>query len=305
MSSKKDIYYQSRDNKTKIHAIVWFPDSKPKAVIQIAHGLTEYAERYDSVARFFNEQGFLVACADTLGHGQSVRSEEYRGYFGKYEYVIEDFNNLRKSVQKKYPDLPYIFWGHSMGSFFGRRYVQVYGEGLAACIFTGPGYIPNAGISNLVCDAIAWTRGGLYYSKFIDTTDMDHYNDRIPDAETYNDWLSRNKEAVAEYNADPLCQKTVIKINGYQQLGRCSYHEQMPKNIRKMPKDLPVYILCGSEDAVSKYGSAATIIAESMKKEGLTDVTLKIYEGLRHQLHQEPEKDMFFDDILSWINDRI
>ena len=302
--SKKDFYYLSADGKTKIHGAIWLPEQEPKAVLHVGHGMTEYVDSYDEIAKFLNGKGFVVAGIDNLGHGYSVYDETCYGYFGKYEYMIKDLHAVRKKVQAKFPELPYFYWGNSMSSFLGRRYIQLYSEGMAGAIFTGAGSIPQSIMSILICRAISLAHGGKYYSKFIDTVDMDHYCDRIPDAKTYYDWLSRSEDHVEKYINDPLCN-IKIKINGYLELGRCIHALQKPENIRKIPKDFPVIFMSGSEDPVGKYGQHPREITESMKKEGMTDVTCKIYEGLRHQLFWEPEADMFFDDLLNWIECRM
>ena len=101
--NKKDIYYPSTDGKTQIHAIVWEPDGKPKAILQIIHGMVEFIDRYDGFAKYLNEHGFLVAGEDHLGHGESVQSDEYHGYFGDEgnAHVIADIHHLRELLQKE------------------------------------------------------------------------------------------------------------------------------------------------------------------------------------------------------------
>lgn len=302
--SKNDFYFPSSDGQTKVHGSIWIPEKTPKAVIQIGHGMTEYVDKYDETARFLNEQGFVVAGIDNLGHGQSVVDKTYHGYFGKYEYMIKDIHTARKHIQKQYPQLPYFFWGNSLSSFLGRRYIQLYPEGMNGAIFTGAGSIPQSMVSIILCGTISLVKGGKYYSKFIDTVDMDHYCDRIPNAKTYYDWLTKDENYVKSYINDPLCQ-IKIKINGYLQMGRCIHALQKPANIRQIPKDFPVAFFSGSEDPVGKYGEHPREITKIMKKEGMTDISCTIYDGLRHQLFWEPEKEMFFNDLLNWVEERM
>ena len=105
---KKEVYYPSIDGKTKIHALRWEPDEKPKAILQIIHGMSEYIDRYDEFAAYLTEHGFIVVGEDHLGHGESVQSEEYYGYFGKdgNAWIIADIHQLRLMMVEEFPDLP-------------------------------------------------------------------------------------------------------------------------------------------------------------------------------------------------------
>lgn len=117
---KHDINYPSSDGKTQIHAIIWEPEDTPKAILQICHGMVDYADRYNDFAQHAADQGYYVVANDHLGHGASVVTDDQHGYFGHpngNECVIADIHTLRTMTQKKYPDLPYFFLGHSMGSF--------------------------------------------------------------------------------------------------------------------------------------------------------------------------------------------
>lgn len=299
---KKELYYPSADGVTKIHAALWTPDTEAKGIIQISHGMTEYINSYDFLAEILTEEGYIVAGNDHLGHGESVYDKEYYGFFGKYEYLLADVHHLRQKLEKDYPGLPYIFWGNSMGSFVGRRYIQLYGKGMKGALFTGPGSVPEAKISILICGFISLTRGKRFFSKFIDNKDS--YNDRIPDAKTKHDWLSQNEEYIKRYMADPY-NNIQIKINGYYELSRLVATLQEQKNVNLIPKDLPIYLLGGSEDAVGKYGQYILEINDSYQKAGIKDAKYKIYEGMRHQLFFEPDNAEFIGDVLSWLDEKM
>ena len=121
---KKNLTFLSCDTITDIHAVEWMPETEPRAVVQLIHGMVEYIERYDGFARFLNENGIIVVGHDHLGHGQSVRSIEDWGFISEMapaRSLVRDIHKLRRNTQKKYPDLPYIMLGHSMGSYLLRR----------------------------------------------------------------------------------------------------------------------------------------------------------------------------------------
>ena len=154
---KKNITYPSSDGKTMIHAVMWLPEGetvstvKPRAIVQLVHGMLEYIERYDAFAKFLTEQGFLVVGNDHLGHGQSVTSVENWGFIADAtdvnspaDFMIHDMNRLYLGVHKKFPNVPYFILGHSMGSYLLRRYLAYEGDRFAGAIVMGTGDLPNS-----------------------------------------------------------------------------------------------------------------------------------------------------------------
>ena len=131
MIIKKEYSFLSADKETKIHVIVWTPEKEVIGVVQIAHGMVEFIDRYDRFARFLNQHGYVVVGNDHLGHGKSVQNAEQLGFFresGGNEAVIADMRKLHVITRKHFPNVPYFLLGHSMGSFFTREYIEKYGS---------------------------------------------------------------------------------------------------------------------------------------------------------------------------------
>ena len=135
--------FLSKDGKTNIHAVKWMPDSgEYKAILQIAHGMVEYIERYEAFARFMTDNGYMVVGNDHLGHGESVVSKADWGYFMEdtpSDALVEDMNTLRSVVQKENKGVPYFMFGHSMGSYMLRKYLTLYNDDLRGVVFSGTG----------------------------------------------------------------------------------------------------------------------------------------------------------------------
>ena len=170
MAEKKEFNFPSSDGQTEIHSVVWLPESgKPRAVLQIAHGMMEFIERYEEFAEFMTKHGFLVAGHDHLGHGKSLCDREDLGYIAEKNgsgCLTADMHRLRIIAQKHNPDLPYFMLGHSMGSYLLRQYLTVHGEGLAGALILGTGSVPDGIVlfGMALAEALAKARGWRHRS---------------------------------------------------------------------------------------------------------------------------------------------
>lgn len=302
---KREFTFASRDGVTKIHAIEWNPEGKVKAVLQMCHGMVEYIDRYDAFARFLTEHGYYVVGHDHLGHGASVRSEEYHGYFHETrgnEYVIGDIHKLRVMTQKKYPDVPYFMLGHSMGSFLIRQYMELYGQNLAGVIVMGTGAQPAVvlGFGRMLCRIIAAFKGWNYRSSLVDNMAFGSYNKRFEPSRTDKDWLTKDEKIVDEYRDHPWCTFR-FTVNAYYHMFRGIQFLQNKKNIERIPKNLPLFLVAGADDPVGNFGKSVRAVSEIYKNCGIKDVELKLYETDRHEILNESDRETVYEDLLKWM----
>ena len=310
MVKKEDFYFDSRDGEHKIHAIKWIPDvEKPVCILQIVHGMAEYIDRYDEFAAFLAERGILVVGDDHLGHGKTVKPGELFGYFCEEDaptVLVRDEHRLKKIMQKQYEDVPYIFLGHSMGSFITRNYLLKYGAGLDGVMIMGTGMQPKPALMF----ALALTSfqkmvfGAEHVAKFINIASFGTYNKQIKSPKTPYDWLSRNEDNVRRYIKDPMCG-FVFTVNGFQTLFKLIYNLHDQEKLRKMPKNLPVFFLSGQEDPVGDYGKGVEQVYQSFKEIGMENVQMKLYPHDRHELINEVDREDVYGDIYRWILQRI
>ena len=165
MAKEEKFTFLSADGKTTISAVKWLPENgEYVAILQITHGMNEYVGRYKAFAEFLTENGFMVVGHDHLGHGDSVLSEEKRGYFAEEDpsdKLIEDMNQLRQIVQTQNKDVPYFMMGHSMGSYMLRKYLTKYNDNLRGAIIMGTGSVPDFQIGVLVLMVAGGIAGGI------------------------------------------------------------------------------------------------------------------------------------------------
>ena len=303
---KREFYYPSADGKTQIHAIAWEPE-EVRAVLQISHGMVEYIDRYDAFARYLTQSGFVVTGNDHLGHGASVTSDENHGFFAQPEpnrCVITDIHALRTMMQENYKDVPYFMLGHSMGSFLLRQYLTLYGEGLQGAVIMGTGAQPQGVLTaaRLLCRILALFHGWHYRSKLVNNMALGSYNRTFEPARTPNDWLSKNTASVDAYCADPWCTY-VFTVNGYYQLFTAI--EAAQKNAGRIPKELPLLVTSGENDPVGGFGKDVRAVYEGYCKDGIRDVTLKLYPNDRHEILNETDRDQVYADLLGWLMARM
>lgn len=304
---KKEFYFDSRDGENKIHAVRWMPDSQSTVacVVQVVHGMAEYAERYEEFAGYMTDRGIVVTGEDHLGHGKSVGEKGKYGYFCEQDpatVLVRDVHRLKKMTQELYPEVPYVILGHSMGSFITRNYMFRYGSGIAAAVLMGTGMQP---VAALKCSAAAARIqkvfcGSDHVSRLIDKLAFGGYNKRIEDARTSFDWLSRDPERVERYIADPMCG-FVFTVNGFSALFELIARLHRRENLEQIPKSLPVYMVSGTGDPVGGYGKGVQKAYDSLKEAGLENVELKLYEGGRHELMNETNRAEIMQDIYEWL----
>ena len=305
---KQEFYYPSKDGLTQIHAIEWIPEGEVRAILQIAHGMVEFIDRYDRYASFMASKGFYVVGNDHLGHGKSVTDESQLGYFAKHDgnfCVLGDMQQLREDTRKKYPGVPYFILGHSMGSFLARQFIEKFGEGLAGAIIMGTAYQQPATLDLAIglTAVFQQARGGHYRSDTINNMALGSYNAAFEPGRTKNDWLTKDEAIVDAYTANPLNQ-FVFTVNGYYNLFRGLRYAEREQNINKIPKDLPILVVSGGKDPVGEFGKGPRIVAQTYQKCGIQDVTLKLYPDDRHEILNELDKETVYQDLLQWIEAR-
>ncbi|WP_300800748.1 alpha/beta fold hydrolase [uncultured Acetatifactor sp.] len=308
---KEEFYFDSRDGKSRIHAVRYRPEDtgQVRCVLQVVHGMAEYAERYEEFAAYLVERGFVVTGDDHLGHGKSVGQGGKQGYFCEQDpatVLVRDVHRLKKLTEELYPGVPYVLMGHSMGSFITRNYLCRYGTGISGAVIMGTGMQPKAvldmarlvaGIQKLFC-------GSGHVSRLLDRLAFGGYGRGITDRRTAFDWLSRDRERVDRYIADPMCGFT-FTVNGFGALFELVLRLYSPENLAAVPRELPVFMVSGDADPVGDYGKGVRRAYDSLVVAGLTDIRLKLYPGGRHELLNETNRSQVMQDICRWVEENV
>ncbi len=295
--------FLSKDGKNTIHYYVWEPDVEPAAILQIVHGMAEHVSRYEPLAKYLNSYGILVCGHDHIGHGASSKPEDW-GYMGEengWKIMVQDVEQLHGIMKVQYMDTPYFILGHSMGSFITRAWLAMYGSGVDGAIIMGTaGTNPALGAAKFLCKTIRKSKGSRHLSKLITNAAFGSYNKRIKPERTPYDWLTRDESIVDRYIEDPACGFT-FTVAGYADLFNVIGYVSDDKWYRLVPKDLPLLLVAGREDPVGAYGAGPAEVAEKLQNAGCSDVSLILYEDMRHEILNEYGKETVMEDIRRFV----
>ena len=300
---RSDFWYPSC-GAGQIHGCRWTPEGEVKAVLQIVHGIAEFVERYDAFAEYLNARGILVVAEDHMGHGQSINGDGIQGYFhGGWFSAVADTVHLLEETRQELPDVPYILFGHSMGSFMARTILCKYPDsGISAAILCGTGWQPTFALPALikVVDAVCKKSGETKPNERLQGMVFGSYNKKVEHPRTDFDWLTRDAKIVDAYIAHPLCGFTA-SAGLLREMMTGIYYIQRPENLANMRKDLPVYFIAGGDDPVGSYGKGIHQCVEAFRKAGMTDVSMRIYPLGRHEILNEINREDVFADVVKWI----
>ena len=307
--TRNEFYYPSADGKTKIHAVEWLPDGEPKAILQIAHGVTEYILRYEEFAKFLTEKGIAVVGNDHIGHGTSIAEGAERMYFGpegRCDCVVEDIKKCLEITKNKFPNTPYCLLGFSLGSFLARTYLTKYPGTLNGAIIMGSGQLPpfQISIAKFMVNNEAKKVGEDHTSPTIQKLSYETYNKYFAPNRTKYDWLCASTTSLDEYIKDTMRGED-FTAGLFRELLNGMAFTAKQSNIEKIDKNIPILFLSGDKDPVGEQGKGVIKAYDCFKKAGIKDVKMKLYPGLRHDILREDCKQDIFEYIYNWMKDKI
>lgn len=304
MNSRFDFYIPSSDGMSRIHGVHWVPWGETKAALQINHGMLEHIGRYAGFAEAMNEKGIAVIGHDHLGHGKTARP----GMLGTFadengaDFVLEDVKRVSDYVGRQYPNLPRFIHGHSMGSFFVRRYLTQYGADVAGAVIMGTGSKSGAvlKIGMLAVQHAIRKEGRDYHNERLHSLVLGSYNRPFEPGKTRHDWLSRDISEARKFEEDPDC-RFIFSNGAYEDFFRIMEDLKRQRQFEQIPRTLPVLILSGERDPVGDRGKGVRKVYREFCGLGLTDVTMKLYPQARHELLNELNREEVYEDIADWI----
>lgn len=303
------IQFASADGRSVVDARLWMPSATaPVAIVQLVHGMAEHIDRYADFAGFLTEAGIGVCAENHIGHGATAPTAEELGHMppdGK-RILIADVHALRTSVQETYAGVPYFLFGHSMGSFITRAYLARHGEGLAGAVICGTGNQPLAlsKAGHVLAMLLCHLKGADYRSPLLDSMGAGGFARAIENPRTPLDWISVDPAVVDAYLADEMCGQ-MFSVGAYTTLTSLTGEVVTLECARRVPLQLPLLFIAGAQDPVGDCGKGVKAAADLARKAGSRDVRLTLYEGMRHEILNEPEKARVYQDVLAWLKEQM
>lgn len=275
------------------------------AHIHIIHGMAEHIGRYEEFIEYLTACGFSVSGHDQRGHGRTAERNGVEGFFAEqqgFERVVQDAEEVISAVQEQVGDLPLILFGHSMGSFVARRFIQLHSDRVSRAVFSGTG--GNPGVAGKLGILLAKANGRLNgkdeKSKAIGAIVFGPFIRSFKEEDSTFAWLSSDASAVAKYDADPM--SGFISTNQfYADLFEGMLLINKKSELAKIRKDLPILLISGSQDPVGHNGKDLFASAADYLKAGVENVQVYLGEDGRHELLHEVKKEQYFRFLADWM----
>jgi alpha-beta hydrolase superfamily lysophospholipase len=286
------------------------PAGRPRGMVQIAHGASEHARRYERLAGVLADAGYGVYASDHRGHGRTARSLERFGIAGPdgWSRIVADQKFLTGHIAGAHPGAPIVLLGHSMGSLIAQSYLQTGPEQLRAVVLSGTlsslPPLPSGGDLAALVEAAIARHGrdapseefGMLFAGF-----NEPFAASAPGGvPTGFEWLSRDQIEVRRYVDDPWCGLPLTSGFVADNLrGLAGIWE--PGSEERIPTRVPVLFIAGDQDPVGEFGEGVRRLAERYRRAGIA-VTERLYPGARHEMFNETNRDEVHRDLLAWLD---
>lgn len=293
------------EDKVEVYLKKWYSTEQPKAIVQLAHGMVEHINRYHHFAQFLVNQGIFVYGNDHRGHGHTGEKQGLLGYFAEedgFGKTVTDLHVITKKIKQDHPDTPLFLFGHSMGSFIARNYLQKYSGEIDGVILSGTGYFPP--VKSMVGKRIAAILPPRKESKLMNSLSFGNYNRKIKNKTTSFDWLTGDDSAVQDYIADghsgyiPTARFFYDLMTGLITMNDQTLNQTIRKN-------LPMLIISGDADPVGDYAKGIWKTAHQYERTGMENITTMLFTDGRHELLNEVNKEEVFASIYHWLKGEI
>lgn len=291
---------ESNRDKLPIEIAILEPVGEPVGIVQIVHGMAEHKERYFGFMAYLADKGFICAINDHRGHGASVKDKDHLGYFYTEDisYIVDDTYQLTDYLKKKYGDLDFTLFSHSMGTLVARNYLKKYDNKIDKLILCGPPTENSLASSGLVLAKITKPFYGKYSpNKLLNNISVKPYGKKFSGE---NSWISSDPRVVEEYNKDPL-SGFIFTTNGFINLTKLLKASFNKKDWEVKNKDLPIFLIAGEDDPVIQSKEKFNDLEKYLMDLGYKNITSKLYAGKRHELLNEIGKEEVYEDIFNFI----
>ncbi|WP_245419434.1 alpha/beta fold hydrolase [Phyllobacterium salinisoli] len=279
---------------------------KPRAAIQINHGLAEHSARYIGFAKRLAAAGFHVYAHDHRGHGETTAPDAPRGMFsvrGGAAKVLADVAAVNTHIHRVHSDLPIVIFGHSMGGLITLSHILRHPETVDAAAIWNANFSAGAAgrLAQLILKAERMLLGSDVPSHILPKLTFRAWGRGIPNRRTDFDWLSRDPTEVDAYIADSHCGWDA-SVGMWLDVFDFVFYGARDGNFAKVRRDMPLHLVGGEKDPATDNGKAVAALVQRMQAMGFRNVTERIYPETRHESLNEINRDAITDDFIAWLN---
>lgn len=293
----------SNQDGLELSLLILIPQTGIRGIVQIHHGMAEHKERYLPFMEYLAGEGFVAAIHDCRGHGESVKSLDDLGYtYGVgAQGLVEDTHQITLMLKQRWPEIPFILFGHSMGSLVVRSYTKKYDKDLDMLIVCGsPSKRSDVGLAKKIIAAQGKIFGEHHRCNMIAAMSFGPYAKPFVGEESNYCWCCSDEQVVAEYEASPLCG-FIFTVDGYRTLFGLMEETYSKKGWELNHPELPILFLGGAQDpcidGARKYAQAV----QFLRSLGYKKIKGRLYPGMRHEVLNEKERQMVFCEVKKYI----
>ena len=273
----------------------------PKAVVKCIHGMEEHQGRYQPFAEFLNKHGYAVVTADLRGHGKNAPKLSHIADKNGHKLLIEDEKVIKEYIQKRYPGVPLILFGHSMGTIISRALLQSDSKDFTKVVLSGyPNPMPVGAIGGFLSSTIGLFKGRKGYSKMLTNMVLGPFNKALENPKTPLDWLSYNEANVIAYDKDPLCGEE-FTIGSYNALFHLVGAINSVGKYKNVNVDCPILLISGEDDPCTSGEKGRKASLDRLQKAGFKNIEVETIKGMRHEILNETGKEQVYEDILKFL----
>ena len=290
--------FESKYDDVKICGVCMVPDN-PIGIIQMVHGMCEHKGRFLHMMRSLSERGYITLMHDCRGHGESVKDKEDIGYcyLSKEIGYVADIHKISQRIKKEYPNLPLFLYGHSMGSLATRVFLRNHDDEIDGLIVAGcPAYNTLVPAGLWALKQLQRIKGGRYRSSISQKMVVGNFENRFKKEHRPYAWLAAKGSVAEEFQKDDLCMFTYT-LNGFETLLNLMYITYKAIGYQVENPDLPILFMSGMDDPCYKDEDGWQQAINRMQQLGYHNIQDIRYEGMRHEIHNEEDKEKVFDDI--------
>lgn len=303
---KTDTFEMNAEDGTNVFCYQWLPD-ETKAAVQIVHGGAEHAGRYARLAEALTSRGYAVYAEDHRGHGRTANGADKLGDMGSANgliHVCEDVIALSQHIKTTHPGVPLIILGHSIGSLITQRVLIGNGNAYAGAVLSGSPSVDVLTNAQPLIHVALDNAGRDGPGDELQMQIFASFLDGLGEIRTPFDWLSCDPAEVDRYIEDPLCG-FALRTGAWQDIADAASMTADGEALAAIPSDLPIYIFSGTDDPVHDRGRAIHQLLEQYSKVGISSVAKRLYDGGRHEMFNETNRDEVTNDLIEWLEQQV